>query len=294
MDHSDFMMHLALSFSVAAAVLSPLASAVNISLPLSAPSSSQPLSRTLVSLSIEQDRWPDWTGTKTRNQFTFNALQNFAELTGQPPKLRVGADSEDHTFWAPITDILEESFPPPIPQMPFPEATNITVGDTYYTLSRFLPRGTHFIWGINFAADNVTNAVNMAKAIFRAFDDDAVRSAGVVLDRLEIGNEPDIYSFVGHRPENYTVEDYVSDWEPLAAAVVDAVGIRGNTSAVAVQGAAFAIPLFSLTELFSLGLLNSTAGKTISTSVFHAFAVTMVELTASLSAYLSTTTLRCS
>ena len=258
-------MRQALTFLVAAVFLSPLSSAVNVSLPLSAPSSSQPLSRTLVSLSIEQDRWPDWTGIKKRNQFTYNALQNFAELTGQPPKLRVGADSEDHTFWAPITDIIEDVFPPPTADTPYPEATNITGGDTYYTLSRFLPKGTHFVWGINLAADNVTNAVNMAKAIFRAFDDDAVRSAGVVVDRLEIGNEPDIYGFVGHRAENYTVEDYVSEWEPLAGAVVEAVGIQGNTSAVTVQGAAFAIPAFPITELFSLGILNCTAGRVIST-----------------------------
>ena len=260
-----FLMHRTLVTVAIAAAVAPLGFAVNVSLPLLAPSNSQPLSRTLLSLSIEQDRWPDWTGIQERNQFTYNALQNLAELTGQPPKLRVGADSEDNTFWSPIATIIEDTFPPPTAASPYPEATNITVNDTYYTLSRFLPEGTHFIWGVNFGADNVTNAINMARAIFRAFSDDAVKSAGVVLDRLEIGNEPDFYNITGHRTGDYTVEDYVSQWEPFAGAVVDAVGIRGNTSAVTLQGAAFAIPLFPVAEIFRLGILNSTAGKAIST-----------------------------
>ena len=79
--------------------------AVNVSIPLTPPSTSQPLSSTLVSFSIEQDRWPEWTGIKSRNEFTFNAFDNYAKLTGHPPKLRVGADSADRTTWSPDVDV---------------------------------------------------------------------------------------------------------------------------------------------------------------------------------------------
>ncbi|KAJ3004650.1 hypothetical protein NUW54_g4712 [Trametes sanguinea] len=55
-------------------------SAINVSLPISAPGGSQGLSPTLLSFSIEQDRWPDWTGTDERNEFTHSALLPAAML----------------------------------------------------------------------------------------------------------------------------------------------------------------------------------------------------------------------
>lgn len=82
-----------------------LASAINVSLPSNTPSNAQPLLQTLISFSIEQDRWPDWTGINSRNPFTYQALKNLADLTGVPPKIRVGADSEDHTVWSPTVTV---------------------------------------------------------------------------------------------------------------------------------------------------------------------------------------------
>ena len=165
---------------------------MNVSIPLSSPSDSPSLARTLVSFSIEADRWPDWSGVDSRNEFTYSALTALGKLTGQPPKIRVGGDSEDHTFWSSMVAINEDQFPPTSSRAPYPEATQITVGDAYYELSRFLPPGTHVTWGINFGADNATNAVNMAKAVVSAFSTDSVKASGVVLDHLEIGNEVDI------------------------------------------------------------------------------------------------------
>ena len=253
---------------IAAAALVPLlaraANAVNVSIPLTPPSSAQNLSSTLVSFSIEQDRWPDWTGTDSRNEFTHAALSNLASLTGTPPKIRVGADSEDHTVWSPTVTINEDVFPPPNTITPYPEATQITVGDAFYSLSRFLPSGTHMVWGVNFGADNATNAVNMAKAIGRAFASEDVVSSGVVLDRIEVGNEADLYSNNGLRPRNYTVDDYVPDWISVAGPVVDAAGISGRDGPVSIQGAAFANQGFTPREIFGLGILDSAPGKAIS------------------------------
>ncbi len=239
-------------------------SAVNVSLPLSPPSGSHSLAPTLVSFSLEQDCWPDWSGVDSRNEFTNRALENYAELTGEPPKIRVGANSEDHTFWSPTVTINEDQFPPANAVTPYPEATHVTVGDKYYELSQFLPRGTHMTWGVNFGADNVTNAINMAKAIVRAFNTSAVEASGVVLDLIEVGNEVDIFKWNGLRPANWTVEDYVPDWISVAGPVVDAVGIIGNDGPVSIQGAAFASQQFTPREIFDLGILDSTPGKAIS------------------------------
>jgi hypothetical protein len=49
--------------------------------------------------------------------------------------------------------------------------------------------GTHMTWGLNLGANNLSNAFNMAKSILKAFNSNEVKSKGIVLDFLEIGNE---------------------------------------------------------------------------------------------------------
>jgi len=49
-------------------------------------------------------------------------------------------------------------------------------------------KGTHMTWGLNFAYDNATNAVNMAQSIFRAFSPKSETTKnGVALDFIELG-----------------------------------------------------------------------------------------------------------
>lgn len=87
------------------AVFSNLVLGVNVSVPL-APLSAAPLvTPSLVSFSIEQDRWTDWVGTTSRNQFFFNTLNNLNQLSGVPPRIRIGADSEDHTNFNPAVQV---------------------------------------------------------------------------------------------------------------------------------------------------------------------------------------------
>lgn len=71
--------------------------------------------------------------------------------------------------------------------------------------------GTHMIWGVNFGANNLTNAVNMAKAIAKQFQPGgAAHAAGVSLDMIEIGNEADLYGNNGLRNKTWTITDYIS------------------------------------------------------------------------------------
>ena len=46
------------------------------------------------------------------------------------------------------------------------------------------------VWGVNLGYNNVTNAVNMAKAIVNAFISPEVIDSGVVLERIEVGTCP--------------------------------------------------------------------------------------------------------
>lgn len=88
------------------ALAAPFVSAIDVSIPLTAPKGAPSVAPDLVSLSIEQDRWIDWAGTTERNQFFYNALDNMVQITKAPPFIRIGADSEDHTDFSYEVEVL--------------------------------------------------------------------------------------------------------------------------------------------------------------------------------------------
>jgi hypothetical protein len=81
------------------------AQGVTVTIPLTAPASAPPLSRSLVSFSLEQDRWGDWVGQGAGNPFFLNTLNNLKQLTGEPARIRIGADSEDRTNFNPSVQV---------------------------------------------------------------------------------------------------------------------------------------------------------------------------------------------
>lgn len=76
---------------------SSLSRALDISIPLHAASTTPKITPSHVSLSIEMDRWTDWAGSVSRNQFFFNTLDNLKQITGTPPSVRVGGNTMDAT-----------------------------------------------------------------------------------------------------------------------------------------------------------------------------------------------------
>jgi hypothetical protein len=44
-------------------------------------------------------------------------------------------------------------------------------------------------WGLNLGSNNLTAAYLMAKSIYKAFTSDTVKSKGIKLDFIELGNE---------------------------------------------------------------------------------------------------------
>ena len=83
--------------------------------------------------------------------------------------------------------------------------TFIAFGSTFYCI----PIGTHVIWGLNLRDNNVTAAYLETQAIVQAFESSAVKSAGITLDFLEIGNEADLYVHNGGRMNSWGPTQYV-------------------------------------------------------------------------------------
>lgn len=86
--------------SVLLALVAHVAS-VSITVPATAPAGAVQVAPSLIGFSLEQDRWTDWAGLNSRNQFLFNVLDNLRGLSGEPPFIRIGANSEDHTNYNP-------------------------------------------------------------------------------------------------------------------------------------------------------------------------------------------------
>ena len=95
-------------------VIAQATATVTISVPPSAPPNSRQLDPALVSLSLEQDRWPDWTATNAPsydrpNTFFLNALDNLKQRSGAVPWLRIGANSADHTNFNPNVEVCRRT-----------------------------------------------------------------------------------------------------------------------------------------------------------------------------------------
>ncbi|ESK88247.1 glycoside hydrolase family 79 protein [Moniliophthora roreri MCA 2997] len=254
------------------AIASPV-SAVSVQLSSNAPSGAPVISGSHISLSLEQDRWTDWVGLNSRNQFFFNTLDNLARITGEPPFIRIGANSEDHTNFNQALQSPQTAFPPPTTTVPYPEASTIVVGDAYYQAARFLPPNTHVIWGVNFGQNNLTAAVLEAQSIAKAFSSSAITNAGISLDLLEIGNEADLYRNNGFRPSTFNISQYVKEWINFANNVSTAGGISSSSKRKffggAFAGSGHSNTSFSPQGMFANGILSSAPGSQISTISQH-------------------------
>ncbi|KAJ8073455.1 hypothetical protein PM082_011731 [Marasmius tenuissimus] len=248
--------------------------AVTVPLSIQPPAGAFVVSSSLISFSIEQDRWTDWAGLNERNEFLFNTLDNLVQITGEPPRMRIGADSQDHTNFNKDLEIPQLVFPPPTTTIPYPEATQIVVGDAYYKTARFLPPNTHVSWGVNFGQKNLTATVLEARSIAEAFASPEISDAGIKLDFIEIGNEADLFSRNGFRPPNFTIAEYTTEWIDFAQNVSDTAGIN-STSYTKFLAGGFTDDAsarnFTPQSLFDNGILESEPGSQITTISQHIY-----------------------
>lgn len=82
--------------------------AVVVTIPFVAPTGATQVAQTLIGFSLEQDRWTDWVGLNSRNQFFFNVLDNLKISSGKPPFIRIGANSEDRTNFNPNVQVCSQ------------------------------------------------------------------------------------------------------------------------------------------------------------------------------------------
>ncbi|KAJ7634965.1 glycoside hydrolase family 79 protein [Roridomyces roridus] len=237
----------------------------SVTIPVAAGSAAQ-VTGNLVSLSIEQDRWLDWSGNATQNTFFFNCLDNIVQITGVPPKIRIGADSEDHTNFNPNVQGVQDSFPPPTTTVPYPEATSIVAA--YF--ARFI--GTGVTWGVNFGGANLTAVFLETQAIISAFASSAFTQAGITLDNLELGNEADLYTNNGLRTSGFNIQQYTTQWIQFATNLTAAAKLSSSKTrlwAGAFAESSHSSTGFSPQGIFANNILSSAPGAFIETISQH-------------------------
>ncbi|KAG1730932.1 glycoside hydrolase family 79 protein [Suillus paluster] len=231
-------------------LVAPMVSAIELTIPLVAPSGAALVKGNLA-------------GTTEPNTFFNNVLDNLVQITNTPP-------FEDHTDFSYDIEYEEDIFPASTAITPYPEATNITVGQGFYDIISHLPQGTQVHWGVNLREYNLTATYLETVALMNAFSSPAVVEKGITLKFIEVGNEADLYYDNGGQ--------YVSEWEKFAYNVSMTANLS-NTSYTKLIGAAFAgsshnnLSGFSPQAIFNLGILESPAGELIETISQHQYTV---------------------
>ncbi|KAF6757178.1 hypothetical protein DFP72DRAFT_248807 [Ephemerocybe angulata] len=265
---------------LALSLYSVLANGLQITLPAGSAlkSKARPVAPDLVSFSIEQDRWEEWVGSTSRNEFFYNALVNLRELAGRPPTIRVGGRSQDVTHLKTNMQGSEVLFANSTPSVPYPEAVYMRVGPSFFLSAKFLPEDTRVIHGLNFAsADDLRGLFHLA-AIANAFTAPSIKNARVTLEAIEVGNEPDRYGRLDARMPTYDGTQYVKEWNTWAGNVL-AVKQLYPEFLFSYWGASLSVNSshdptgWTPEALFGQGLLDSPAGKRLKTVSQHHYSI---------------------
>ncbi|KAF2230946.1 glycoside hydrolase family 79 protein, partial [Viridothelium virens] len=209
-------------------------------------SKASPLPRDLVALSIEFCYIIDYLGeVGSPNDLSYNLLNNIEEILGAPPVIRIGGDTGDAAQYNPhnnqtITNVFKPNNL---------EAVNVTFNSgLFQVMNENVPENQTCIFTLNLGQDNVQYPLEEVKGVEAHLNESKLYA-------YELGNEPDIYEYTGHRTEPWNVQTYAQqqvDWLSQIKREIN------NTSHGFQLGALAVDPVdqgnFSLAEINSLGV----------------------------------------
>lgn len=170
------------------------------------------------------------SGNKTTpNLFSRDILDLLYNKTGAHPFIRVGGTSTDRVWYNESQEISYFNvYDPASPTFKYGIADEVSVGDVWFEGFENFP-GTHWSYQVNMGQGfnmegGMENALEVARKVMDIVQDK--------LETFELGNEPELMSFFHHRPENYTLAEYVEEWNMYADAVSEKV-LRGNSYGLA-------------------------------------------------------------
>jgi hypothetical protein len=99
----------------------------------------------------------------------------------------------------------------------------VSIGPSFFEGFLNFP-DTRWSWQLNMGKTfgqhgGLDNSLEVARRVMHTVKDK--------LESFEIGNEPDLMWIFGHRPKNYTMADYIREWNDYADACSESV-LKGN------------------------------------------------------------------
>jgi hypothetical protein len=156
-------------------------------------------------LSYEQAQMANpnyFSGTNTQ-------LAGFLRTLGSQGVLRIGGNTSEYTFWSrhakpTAADEHLEAGPDKGHHAP---AREVITPEAVRNLSEFLDKtGWKLIYGLNLGKGTPENAADEAAYVMETIGADRILA-------FQLGNEPDLFNRNGLRPKDWTVQDYLADWE---------------------------------------------------------------------------------
>lgn len=184
--------------------------------------SGPPIPRGFLGLSLEYRAVEAYAGSDPSaiNPVFEQLISNLSP--GQPPRIRIGGDSTDWTWW-------------PVPHMRRPPGVSYTLTKRWVAVTRALATalGARLILGIDLEADSAPLASAEARALSNGIGAHAISA-------LEPGNEPELYRSWGWycssagrpvtgRPRSYEFPAFVRDFSKIATAIPRELPLAGPT-----------------------------------------------------------------
>jgi hypothetical protein len=228
------------------------AEVINISLPEHP--QTQILLPDVVGYSIE----PIWVDSFVRTQKLSRMLSVIADVTGKPPGIRIGGNTADQTYQH--LTLPTDKVSMAIPNLQKTQTFNITLA-WYRTWGDYFPKGTDFVYTLNFADNSSAwaNAVSQAES--------AYASLGSKLKQFELGNEIDHYISKGWRPPYpaWGIDAYIDQYRNLTSQITKSPWYRGLSRPPTFQAGVIAdLPLVpdQHDEIDDFSIANLTANGT--------------------------------
>ncbi|OBT81651.1 hypothetical protein VE02_10289 [Pseudogymnoascus sp. 03VT05] len=172
-----------------------------------AAASATPLNRQLLGLSIEFCWITGYLGDVNQaNALSLRLLQNIQDLSGFPPRIRIGGNTQDvANYCDDCTQTLNNTFASnsQIGLFANTEAANVTFNKNLFrVLNENVPSEQEYTFGLNFGENNLSNTLAEFKAVEQYMNLSRITA-------YELGNEPDFYSTYRHfRPLSWDIFSY--------------------------------------------------------------------------------------
>ena len=185
------------------------------------------------------------------------------------------------TFSSKFPQFSGADFPAPSAMIPYPEATNIVVGDAFFSAAQYLPSSKYSV-----DLHHHHGAHLLRHTSRMGFES---RKKGIALEAVEIGNEADLYVNDGIRTQGYDEVAYVKEcvtvtlvyrkdianvpfrWVDFAGNISATLNLTAKSSphiwSASFAGSSGSTTGFSPQAIIDQGILNTFPGPFITTYV---------------------------